>query len=634
MDRRRRQRGAVDDEGGSDADASASMFPYYDDGDENDEYAMLEDESVTPPPAMHAMTQNDIIEWDESKNVSVRSPNYRTPSYLETPSDGSPSTRTTSKAALTTGGTRTRRKSSLNEVARRLPAAGMRSSTELANFDPNKEVDSIFDILEDEKEGTVAGADMAPLLPLPSDATSSSTADSTLHSRKRRRQLLLQQQQMQPTAARENNHNLGYEELSSLPVTRRSRRTRRNRMAMISNNNSVRAPADDGVSVVEQEAKLGSSKDNGANEFEQLLHEIQHGPFCGENEQQQISEKLPAADSSCDEATSRKARFHHSPPEVTSSALTNSTNQSNSNTRDLYAETTTTTKSAKNAPQPSNQDSIPSDIDEFGGLNFSMEDLDKMDALVQQAAQNEGANGAASSAHEPIPIPPVTTSSGGNDDDDPFGDFPDLDFDALDKSIAQHSSHGPVTGAAEAVPVQSPLSDVAVLTFSRYRVMRVEDDVSTATKTLSVAKWHPSMLQVSCNTGSSSSISHPRRIVERLMPSSNDDSKASQWPSAGVVLLRGEWYHTHVVEMDDIHICSLSGKYRTDALPLVLNTNDPQHGQQDDLVLIVHPDILLTPTGISETTSCTRRSIIKSRLGSTGLSCTLFAVDDVADCVF
>ena len=46
------------------------------------------------------------------------------------------------------------------------------------------------------------------------------------------------------------------------------------------------------------------------------------------------------------------------------------------------------------------------------------------------------------------------------------------------------------------------------------------------------------------------------------------------------------------------------------------------HGSadQDDLVLVIHPDELITPTLISEAFTCPHLSVLQQRLGSTGLS--------------
>ena len=61
------------------------------------------------------------------------------------------------------------------------------------------------------------------------------------------------------------------------------------------------------------------------------------------------------------------------------------------------------------------------------------------------------------------------------------------------------------------------------------------------------------------------------------------------------------------------------------ALPLLLHTCPPPGSDpDDDLVLIVHPDLLLTRTAISETVSCPRRAILSNRLGSTGMTGPVF----------
>ena len=56
-------------------------------------------------------------------------------------------------------------------------------------------------------------------------------------------------------------------------------------------------------------------------------------------------------------------------------------------------------------------------------------------------------------------------------------------------------------------------------------------------------------------------------------------------------------------------------------LPLLMHTTPPASSVADDLVIVVHPEVLFTPTTISETVTCTRRAVLKNRLGSTGLSC-------------
>jgi hypothetical protein len=319
------------------------------------------------------------------------------------------------------------------------------------------------------------------------------------------------------------------------------------------------------------------------------------------------------------------------------------------------------------------------DFDEFGDVDFSLDDIALMDSMVVAATQGETAASSPPNAaptkrisaprltDDPQPVPPATTAppsiaavsavpvqasanknkigltendnNGDEFGDDPFGDFPEIDFGELDKSIAQRNSSSQTVGgpsdldrdlrylaqqnAASAVPsalapvcnprVPSTSADLLYLAFSRYKVIRVDLDDSTYTKTLAVASWQTTMLKED----------DPKAI--HRSDTLGRTQRRTTWSIDGVLHLRGEWYHTRVDEGDIIHVCSLRGTCRTDssALPLILHTNPPAGSDNDDLILIVHPDMLLTPTGISETVSCTRRAILKLRLGSSGLTCKL-----------
>jgi hypothetical protein len=224
--------------------------------------------------------------------------------------------------------------------------------------------------------------------------------------------------------------------------------------------------------------------------------------------------------------------------------------------------------------------------------------------------------------------------------EDEFDDFPMFDFDDLDKQIAQRSfAVASKPGTTFDLPVNvrtAPSPDVAVrnpvsqtfdpqntfIAFSRYKVIRTEVDNNTYTKTVFVKEWSAAMLKEQ----DQQSIHRPSTL-ERS--SSLPRLDADEQRAGGCIFLRGEWYHTHAETGDFVHLCSLSGKYRTDlgALPIVLHTNPP-HGSNidDDLVLIVHPDRLIPPTAISETVSCSRRAVLRLRLGSTGLSCKLLRI--------
>ena len=185
--------------------------------------------------------------------------------------------------------------------------------------------------------------------------------------------------------------------------------------------------------------------------------------------------------------------------------------------------------------------------------------------------------------------PPQPSAATVDDEDDPFEDFPEVDFDALDEQIA-----------AVAAPPSGPDEGLA-----RYRVLDVTNDVSTFTKTLRVSKWRDEMYA---------------EFEERLSGREKQDSSPAKrmWPLDGSIHLRGQWYHTEAEEGDFLHIYSLYGRAKTASLPLTLDTRPDAH--HDDLVLIMHPELLLVPTTISETTKCTRRAVLKNRLGSSGSS--------------
>lgn len=205
---------------------------------------------------------------------------------------------------------------------------------------------------------------------------------------------------------------------------------------------------------------------------------------------------------------------------------------------------------------------------------------------------------------------------------DEFDDeFPEIDFEALDKSIAEHTLSSqrelPLnilelkeSEFASYVPsVDVPISNKASsqsstlrqgLDFTRYMIIHVRSHRESFTKVLAVSIWNHGMAD-----------------------SSNGGKEGSASKIDGLVFLQGEWFHTELGGGDIIHLCSLSGHFSTgiDALPIHLHTCPPKGSITDDLVLVVHPDLLLTPTTISEAVTCTRRAVLKNRIGSTGLTC-------------
>lgn len=319
------------------------------------------------------------------------------------------------------------------------------------------------------------------------------------------------------------------------------------------------------------------------------------------------------------------------------------------------------------------------DNDEFGDFDLSFADLESIDSLVEAALTQRSYSEVNESDASNIIAPSFnysttttnnnvvshhtthqqqqqrqqhdctsssiirTTTKPENEFDDEFPDFDDINFDDIDKSIAervaltqslQHHHDVPDINNRNVnnnnldgnfpryhIPSMNELvmnkqsilyesSDLTQLCYSRYKVLRVDDDISSCTKTLVVAYWSINMLN---NFGKEKNFGN-------LRDESNNKMKHSV---AGVIHLRGIWCDTRINVDDDINICSLTGRFRTDpgALPIILHTYPPQGSINDDLVLIVDPDQLLTPTTISENCSCTRRAILKNWLGSSALTC-------------
>ena len=211
-----------------------------------------------------------------------------------------------------------------------------------------------------------------------------------------------------------------------------------------------------------------------------------------------------------------------------------------------------------------------------------MIDLEMIDKKIEQAKANP-----QQAPLPPFPPPPAPVHD--DDDDDPFGDFPDVDFEMLDQQVA--------------AVAQPPSNDDGL---SRYRVVQVTADMANFAKTLHVARWKDDM----CSEFEDRLAIHQERGAPY--------PKQTCWAIDGLIYLRGQWYHTEVYEGDFVHVYSLFGRSSTSRLPLTLDTSsDPK---MDDLVLIMHPESMLIPTTISEATSCPRRAVLKTRIGSSGSS--------------
>ena len=280
------------------------------------------------------------------------------------------------------------------------------------------------------------------------------------------------------------------------------------------------------------------------------------------------------------------------------------------------------------APALAPQTAAPNNAvdEEFGAfpdLNFAALD----DAIGRRSldAQGTSSSTAISSSVQAQQARGVSTAKV----EDDYGDFPDLDFAAMDQLIVH--SHPSSAAAALQDPFAIPPSNIPVwnkmtsspsipssspsfISFTRYKVVSTEEDLATYTRTLRVAKWLDSKDMCDDDEMGGGGRNNQRA-----------PTKADAAPNTfdGCIHLRGEWYHTECEPGDTVHLCSLSSRYETGpmSLPVILHSNPPQGSDlNDDLVLIVHPDTLVTPTNISETVSCVRRAVLKMRLGSSGLS--------------
>lgn len=183
-------------------------------------------------------------------------------------------------------------------------------------------------------------------------------------------------------------------------------------------------------------------------------------------------------------------------------------------------------------------------------------------------------------------------------------------FDSLDDSFFADIDIGDATESATTkvdpykVPIQNPTrrkvisSDIDDTIFSRYIVHEVITKEQSQTKILLVSQ-----------TFSIHEESRKKQDILQNLPCSY---------SVSCIHLQGDWIYTDVHPADTFHLCSISGQWRTDfdTLPISLSTYDTQN----DLVFVLHPHLLLIPTNVSEGLGCQRRAILKTRLGSTGLT--------------
>ena len=221
------------------------------------------------------------------------------------------------------------------------------------------------------------------------------------------------------------------------------------------------------------------------------------------------------------------------------------------------------------------------------------------------------------------------------EEDDEFGDFPDdIDFNVLDQVVTEKIVAQPgviINPSSDPVRNQRTIrydcGETSFMNYSRYKVLSVDTDQRNNAKTLRVATWINSMAdsdemikKILKDGKVKSSECHVHTEEHSCMFA--HATKDVDYPEDGLLYLCGEWSFTPVEPGDVVHVCSLTGQYMTDAtaLPIVLHSYPPPGSDIDDLVLVLHPEMLMSPSIISETSSCNRRAALKSKMGSSGIS--------------
>lgn len=241
----------------------------------------------------------------------------------------------------------------------------------------------------------------------------------------------------------------------------------------------------------------------------------------------------------------------------------------------------------------------------FSDFEFSEEMLAAVDAAVE-ARTGQGEVSTAKCEQLEIPdgyIDLTATSTPVNVDSEltttnttaavsynnEFADFPSVDLEEIDRLVAERELE------------KQAITGPKYLSFTRYKICSVAEDVEKFTKTIGVVLWSKKV------------------EFDNIFFSTINETGSQQ---DGYIHLRGEWFHSPCEAGDIIHICSLSGHKKTgvETLPLELNTlhhNESSDAESsDDLVMVVHPDCLVTPTQISDAVDCPRKTVLNYRLGS------------------
>uniref|UniRef100_A0A7S1BTW1 DNA replication ATP-dependent helicase/nuclease n=1 Tax=Corethron hystrix TaxID=216773 RepID=A0A7S1BTW1_9STRA len=207
----------------------------------------------------------------------------------------------------------------------------------------------------------------------------------------------------------------------------------------------------------------------------------------------------------------------------------------------------------------------------------------------------------------PQPYARTAAKNNGNDNNDEDS-FPDVDLDEIDRQIANYQSQQPLTASELTIDMRIPTHNVVNTTvpedsnspcdyacYDRYVVVAVEENMSTYTKIVAIRPYDADDLSPS--------------------PSQSQPALSCPQPPNRCLHLCGEWFHTILRPGDSVHLTSLSGRWSTSSLPAVLRTDDA-----DDLMLVVNPDLLLSPSNIVAAMSCPRSAVLRRRLGSSVLT--------------
>lgn len=324
------------------------------------------------------------------------------------------------------------------------------------------------------------------------------------------------------------------------------------------------------------------------NGFEEIMREIRNKDKLQDNNDQKIRPICTI------NATSQKEQQHHGGNHQQRKSKTSKPNLKNERQHNPYLSRVSTsakvkkpsaiTTTTQSSTKYDEKKAIASPPDPYGDV-FGDDAFVMMDALVAQNAKNSSANASTVDPMEQRQhAPQQKHDDKGKESSDPFGHLPEIDFDAMDECIlSTRSSSSLGCQACE----DGEDNHRRFSSFTRYTVCQVDIDARSFTKCLKVREFD-----------------------------AGDKGRISD------VLLKGEWFHSEVAKQDTIHLVSIYSYKRTDiaALPTTLDTNPTTTSETDDLIIIVDPDELITPTTISEAVDCPRRAVLKKRIGSSGLS--------------